>query len=114
VTSMRTASILSNIGFRTKGGVRSTLNKIARLGKIFERGKSPEELEQRDWLQEYCLREPLTPMHGFHHLQHLFARKRFSSSLRRKNSKSSLQTLSDQLAREVKSAQYCTVEYKID
>jgi len=34
VTSMRTASILSNIGFRTKGGVRSTLNKIARLGKI--------------------------------------------------------------------------------
>ncbi len=53
-------------------------------------------------------------MHDFHHLQHLFARKRFSSSLRRKNSKSSLQTPSDQLPREVKSAQYCTVEYKID
>jgi len=79
----------------------------------FERGKSPEELEQRDWLQDYCLREPFRPMHGFHHLQHLFARKRSSSSLRRKNSESSLQTPSDQLPREVKSAQYRTVEYEI-
>jgi len=79
----------------------------------FERGRSPEEFEQRDWLQEYCLREPLIPMHGFHHLQHLFARKRSSSSLRRKNSESSLQTPSDQLPREVKSAQYRTVEYEI-
>jgi len=52
-------------------------------------------------------------MHGFHHLQHLFARKRSSSSLRRKNSESSLQTPSDQLPREVKSAQYRTVEYEI-
>jgi len=79
----------------------------------FERGKSPEELKQTDWLQEYRLREPLTPMHGFHHLQHLFARKRSSSSLRRKNSESSLQTSSDQLPREVKSAQYRNVEYEI-
>jgi len=53
-------------------------------------------------------------MHDFHHLQHLFARKRFSSSLCRKNSKFSLQTLSDQLPREVKSAQYRTVEYEIN
>ena len=52
-------------------------------------------------------------MPNFHHLHHLFARKRSSSSLRRKNSESSLQTASDQLPREVKSAQYTTVEYEI-
>lgn len=52
-------------------------------------------------------------MHGFHHLHHLFARKKFSPSLRRKNSESSLQTFSDQLPREIKSAQYRTVEYEI-
>jgi hypothetical protein len=52
-------------------------------------------------------------MHDFHHLQHLFARKKFSSFLRRKNSEFSLQTLSDQLSRKVKSAQYRTVEYEI-
>jgi len=51
-------------------------------------------------------------MHGFHPFQYLFARKK-SSSLRRKNSESSLQTPSDQLPREVKSAQYRTVEYEI-
>lgn len=79
----------------------------------FERGKSPEEFEQRDWLQEHCLKEPFRPMQGFHHLQHLFARKRSSSPLRRKNSESSLRTPSDQLPREVKSAQYRTVEYEI-
>ena len=79
----------------------------------FERGKSPEEFDQRDWLQEHCLKEPFRPMHGFHHLQHLFARKKSSSSLRRKNSEFSFQTPSDQLPREVKSAQYRTVEYEI-
>ncbi len=52
-------------------------------------------------------------MHGFHPFQHLFARKKSSSSLRRKNSESSLQTPSDQLPREVKSAQYKSVEYEI-
>lgn len=51
-------------------------------------------------------------MHGLHHLQHLFARKRSSSSLRRKNSESSLRTPSDQLPREVKSAQYRNPDYK--
>ena len=79
----------------------------------FERGKSPEEFEQRDCLQEHCLKEPLRSMHGFHHLQHLLARKKSSSSLRHKNSESSLQTPSDQLPREIKSAQYRTVEYEI-
>ncbi len=42
------------------------------------------------------------------HLQHLLARKK-----RRKNSEYSLQTPSDQLPREVKSAQYKTVDYEI-
>ena len=53
-------------------------------------------------------------MHGFAHLHHLFARKkRSSSSLRRKNSQLTLQTPSDQLPREAKSAQYRNPEYEI-
>ena len=79
----------------------------------FKRGKSPEEFEQRDWLQEHCLKEPFRIIHGFHHLQHLFARKKSSPSLRRKNSQSTLQTPSDQLPREVKSAQYRNPDYTI-
>lgn len=79
----------------------------------FERGKSPEEFKQRDWLQENYLKEPSRPMHGFPHLHHLFARKRSSSPLRRKNSESNLQTPSDQLPREVKSAQYRNPDYAI-
>ena len=85
----------------------------SRVREDFERGKSPEEFDQRDWLQEHYLKEPFRPMHGLHHLQHLFARKKSSSSLRRKNSEFSFQTPSDQLPREVKSAQYRTVEYEI-
>jgi len=80
----------------------------------FESGKSPEEFEQKDWLQEHYAREPFRPMHGFHPLQHLFARKKSSASLRRKNSQSTLQTPSDQLPREVKSAQYRNPDYAIE
>jgi len=79
----------------------------------FERGKSLKEFEQRDWLQEHFLKEPFRPMHGFHPLQYLFARKKFSASLRRKNSQSTLQTPSDQLPREVKSAQYRNPDYTL-
>jgi len=79
----------------------------------FKRGKSPEVLEQRDWLQEHCLKELFRPMHGFYYLPHLFARERSSSSLRRKNSESSFQTPSDQLPRKVQSAQCRTIEYEI-
>ena len=50
-------------------------------------------------------------MHAFAHLHHLFARKKSSASLRRKQSQSSLQTPSDQLPREVKSAQYRNPDY---
>jgi len=53
-------------------------------------------------------------MHGFHPLQYLFARKKSSASLRRKNSQSTLQTPSDQLPREVKSAQYRDPDYTIE
>ena len=91
---------------------KENFEQDSQVREDFERGKSPEVFEQRDWLQEHRLKEPFRPMHGFHHLQHLFARKS-SSSLRRKNSESSLQTPSDQLPREVKSAQYRTVEYEI-
>jgi len=79
----------------------------------FERGESPERFEQRDWLQEFYAKEPIRPMHGFPHLPHLFARKRSSSSLSRKKSQSTLETPSDQLPREVKSAQYKNPEYEI-
>lgn len=78
----------------------------------FKRGKSPEEFEQRDWLQEHFLKEPFRSMHGFPHLHRLFARKKSSSSLHRKNSQLTLHTPSDQLQREVKSAQYRDLEYE--
>jgi len=80
----------------------------------FERGKSPKEFEQRDWLLEHLLKEPFRPMHIFPHLHHLFARKKSSASLRRKNSQSTLQTPSDQLPREVKSAQYRNPDYTLE
>lgn len=79
----------------------------------FKRGKSPEVFEQRDWLQERCLKELFRPMHGFYYLPYLFARERSSSSLRCKNSESSFQTPSDQLPRKVQSAQCRTIEYEI-
>lgn len=53
-------------------------------------------------------------MHPFTHLHHLFARKKSSSSLGRKKSQSSLQTPSDQLPREVKSAHYRNPDYAIE
>lgn len=77
----------------------------------FERGKSPEELGRRDWLQERYTREPFRAMHAFARPHHLFARKKSSASLRRKQSQSSLQTPSDQLPRKVKSAQYKNPDY---
>ncbi|KAI4230586.1 MAG: hypothetical protein L6R40_007998 [Gallowayella cf. fulva] len=80
----------------------------------FERGKSPEELGQGDWVREHYTREPLRAMHAFAHLHHLFARKKSSASLRRKQSQSSLQTPSDQLPREIKSAQYRNPDYAIE
>lgn len=75
----------------------------------FERGKLPEE---RDRSKEFQAKEPFGPMHRFHHLQHLFARKRSSPSLGQKRSQSTLQTPSDQLPRELKSAQYKNPEYE--
>ena len=53
-------------------------------------------------------------MHDFYHLHHLFARKKSSFFLRRKNSKFNFQTLNDQLSREIKNIQYKTVKYEID
>lgn len=98
VTTARVVLTLSSTGFGTEGGVRNS-----QVREDFERGKSPE---QRDWWQEHCLKEPFRPMHK--HLQRVLARKK-----RRNNSNDSLQTPSDQLPREVKSAQYRTVDYEI-
>ena len=53
-------------------------------------------------------------MHAFSHLHHLFAKKKSSSSLNRKKSQSSFQTFSDQLPREVKSAQYKNPDYAVE
>ena len=78
----------------------------------FERGKLPEESQERDWLKEFHAKEPFRLMHGFHHLRYLLARNRSSSSLGRKRSQSTLHTPRDQLPREVKSAQYKDAEYK--
>ena len=53
-------------------------------------------------------------MHDFHLLQYLFARKKSSAFLRRKNSQSIFQTLSDQLSRKIKNAQYRNSNYTIE
>lgn len=78
----------------------------------FERGKSPEEPGQQDWLQEHYTREPVRKMHAFAHLHDFLARKKSSSSLRRKKPSTS-ETPSDQLPRENKSSQYNNIEYEI-
>ena len=83
----------------------------------FKRGKSPEEFEKRDWLQEHFLKEPFRPMQGFPHLHHLLARKKSSSSLRRKQSgpasdAPSSNTPSDQKPRDAKSAPYQDPRYE--
>ena len=79
----------------------------------FERGKSPEEPTQRDWLQEHYTREPFPKMHAFTRVHDFLARKKSSASLRRKQSQSTLQTPSDQPSRESKSSQYNTPDYEI-
>ncbi|KAL9123660.1 MAG: hypothetical protein Q9217_006929 [Psora testacea] len=79
----------------------------------FKKGKSLEELGQRDWLREHYIREPFRPMHAFTHLHHFLAKKKSSSSLRRKKSQSTIQTPSDQQSREGKSSQYSNIEYEI-
>lgn len=79
----------------------------------FERGKFPEELERWDWQQEHYAQVPSKGIHAFPHLSRLFARERSSSSPHRRNSQSTLLTPSDQLPREIKSAQYRDPEYEI-
>ena len=78
-----------------------------------ERSRSREEAEQRNRLQEHNIRERYRAIHAYSYLQHLLARTRSSSSLSRKNSRSSLQTPSDQLPRETKSAQYRSPDYVV-
>ncbi|MCJ1478284.1 hypothetical protein MMC13_006961 [Lambiella insularis] len=79
----------------------------------FERGKSPEEPAQGDWLQEHYTRESFLKMHAFTRIHDFLARKKSSASLRRKQSQSTLQTPSDQSSRESKSSQYNTPDYEI-
>lgn len=79
----------------------------------FERGKSPEKSNKRDWLRDFYAKELIRSMHGFPHLPHLFARKRSASLLSRKSSQSTLETSSDQLSRGAKSVQYRYPEYEI-
>ena len=93
---------------------RKDFEQDSQVREDFERGKSPEEPGESDWLQQLYTREPFRPMHAFTHLQHLFARKKSSSSLGRKKSQSSFQTPSDQLPREIKSAQYRNPDYAIE
>ena len=53
-------------------------------------------------------------MHGVHPLQYLLSRKKSSASLQRKDSQVSLETYSDELPREVKSAQYRSPNYAVE
>ena len=98
---------------RTGKWLKEYFEQDSSVREDFERGKLPEKSPERDWVKEFKAKEPLRPMHGLEHLRHLLARKRSSSSsLNRKRSQSTLQTPSDQLPREVKSAQYKDAVYK--
>ena len=88
---------------RTGKWLKEYFEQDSLVREDFERGKLPEESPQRDWEKEFQAKEPFRPMHGFEHLRHMFARRR---------SQSTTQTPSDQLPREVKSAQYKDAEYE--
>ena len=92
---------------------KDNFKQDSQVREDFERGKSPERLEQRNLLRQTYAREPIGSMYGFPHLPHLFARKRSSSSLSHKKSQTTLQAASDQLPREAKSVQYNNPEYEI-
>ncbi|KAL8682041.1 MAG: hypothetical protein Q9186_001917, partial [Xanthomendoza sp. 1 TL-2023] len=93
---------------------REYFEQDSQVRQDFERGRSPEEA-QSDWPpREHRTREPLRAMHGFDHLHHLLTRKKSSTSFPRKQSLSSIRTPSDQLPREVKSAQYKDSDYAVE
>ncbi|KAL8683230.1 MAG: hypothetical protein Q9224_006705, partial [Gallowayella concinna] len=93
---------------------REYFEQDSQVRQDFERGRSPEEA-QSDWPpREHRTLEPLRAMHGFDHLHHLLARKKSSTSFPRKQSLSSIRTPSDQLPREVKSAQYKDSDYAVE
>ena len=66
---------------------REYFEQDSQIREDFEKSKSPEELDQKSWLQEHCFKESFRPMHSLHHL---FVRKKFSSSLHHKSSESNL------------------------
>ena len=72
--------------------------------KDFESGRNLEEYNMEDWVQE--------PVRQGNGVSYLLARKKSSSSLRRKNSESSITTPSDQKPREAKSYQYAHSNYE--
>lgn len=74
----------------------------------FERGKSPQEPERKDWVQEYFTKDPFREMQALTSPQHFFARPPLS----RKESQS-LKTSSDQSSQGGKSSQYNNSEYEI-
>ena len=82
----------------------------SQVREVFERGNSPEERAQRDWLQEHYIREPSQNMDAFTGVHDFLARKKSSASLRRKKSQSTLQTSNS--SREGESSQYNTPDYE--
>lgn len=91
---------------------REYFEQDSQVREDFKWGRSLEEPEQRDLLQEHYTGEPFQKMHAFTHLHYFLARKK-SSSLRRKQSQSSIQITSDQLSREGKSSQYNNSDYEV-
>ncbi|MCJ1243334.1 hypothetical protein MMC30_000531 [Trapelia coarctata] len=87
---------------------REYFEQDSQVRKDFRKDCALEGSDQENWCQE-----PAGPVGTMNGLGYLLAKKRSSSSLRRKNSESSLQTPSDQLPREAKSAQYRTTNYEI-
>ena len=98
---------------KTGEWLKEYFEQDSQVREDFERGKSPEEAGRKDFLQEHCAREPFQKMHAISQLHHSFARKKSSTSLRRKQSQSSIQAPSDQLSQGGRSSQYNNPEYEI-
>ena len=89
---------------QTKRWPKGYFDQDSQIREDFERGRNPDECILEDWFQE--------PVRQANDMSYLLARKKSSSSLRRKNSDSSITTPSDQKPREAKSYQYAHSNYE--
>lgn len=91
---------------------REYFEQDSQVREDFEKGKLPEDLDEKYRSQGSCNRKKFRKFPTFAHLHQFLTRKK-PSSLRRQKPQSAFETLNDQLRREKKSSQYNSVEYEI-